>query len=295
MLEYMKLSQLAAFYLGIALTVISLATTLLALKYAKKLNSFAKAISLCLIVPFLACTSWLYLVFSYLDGLRKSEILTLFVAILLSLFICAMVVIVSKALYSKHGPALEDYDRYMEALAENGGEEIASETTEEVAENEENTETALTTVAAVAAAPLLLEGENEETIIVEAEEAEEVEETETEEVEEEAAEEKTEVFEDEDDSETLADVEETETPADETEESVETEEETTPESETEEYTENEDVEETEIEEVEEEADDKTSDGDDNDDNSDEEFNKFLEELRRKVETNNTDTDNGENN
>ena len=59
MLEYMKLSQLAAFYLGIALTVISLATTLLALKYAKKLNSFAKAISLCLIAPFLACTSWL--------------------------------------------------------------------------------------------------------------------------------------------------------------------------------------------------------------------------------------------
>ena len=115
LLDLFKTSQFAALVLGIAFTLISVATTLLAFKFAKKIKSFTKAIFLILIAPFIACTAWLYLLFSYLDGLRKSEIIAFVVAILMAIFIFGMVVVVAKALYSKHGPALEAYDQ---ALAE---------------------------------------------------------------------------------------------------------------------------------------------------------------------------------
>ena len=113
-LDLFKTSQFVALIIGAAFTIISIATTLLAFKYAKKLKSFTKAIILIIIAPFIASAAWLYLLFSYLDGLRKNEILAFVIAVLMSIFIFGMVVVVAKALYSKHGPALEAYDHALE-------------------------------------------------------------------------------------------------------------------------------------------------------------------------------------
>lgn len=175
MLDYMKLTQIIALFLGIGFTVISIVTTIIAFKYAKKIGSMAKALALCLITPFLACCAWLYLVLSYVGSLRKSEILALVVAILLSLFIMGMVVIVSKALYNRHGATLEEYDAMRDEI-EKTDEEL--EETEKAIEEQELALAKIENENKVYVAPLLLQNsqeENENTIIVDAEEETEVE------------------------------------------------------------------------------------------------------------------------
>lgn len=171
MLDYMKLTQIIALFLGIGFTLISIATTIIALKCAKKIGSMAKAMALCLIAPFIACCAWLYLILSYVGSLRKNQILALVIAILLSLFIMGMVVIVAKALYNKHGAILEEYDAMRDEI-EKTDEEL-KETEKEV----EKQELALAKVEEerkVYVAPLLLQNsqeENENTIIVEVEDS----------------------------------------------------------------------------------------------------------------------------
>ena len=83
MLEYMTNSQIAALIVGIVFSVISVATTLLAVKYAKKINSFAKIVSMALVAPFIAFAGWLFLIFSFLDGFRKDELLNLIISIII--------------------------------------------------------------------------------------------------------------------------------------------------------------------------------------------------------------------
>lgn len=119
-MEYMTQSQIAALIIGIVFSVISVATTILTIKNADKLNTFAKAISASIIAPFIAFVGWLFLIFSFIDGFRNDETLTLIIAILLSIVIAGMVIIVSKALYNKHQADYED-EKEGEEESENEG------------------------------------------------------------------------------------------------------------------------------------------------------------------------------
>ena len=157
MLDFMKVSQIAALSLGIIFAVISIATTLLAIKYAKRLNSFAKASALSLLAPFISCISWMYLILSFIEGLRKNEILALVIAIILTIFIFGMIVIVAKALYSKHGADFDATDELKDELAEENVEE------QNVVETEN-----------VTAIPLLLENNDENVVELEEEAVEEI-------------------------------------------------------------------------------------------------------------------------
>ena len=114
--SWMSTSQIAALISGIALTVISIATTLLAFKYAKKINSFIKVMAMSLVSPFLAMTAWLFLILSFLDGFRKDEFLSIVISALIALFICAMIMIVAKALYAKHREALDKKESEEDAI-----------------------------------------------------------------------------------------------------------------------------------------------------------------------------------
>ena len=252
MFDYMSYSQIAALFLGIAFTVISIATTFLAVKYAKKFKSFIKTIFFSLTAPFVASVGWLFLIFSFLPGLRNDDLLNLIISIL-ALFICAMVITVAKALYNKHAD-LEEKDEEETAEQEEPAEqavvedeELATEQTTEQARIEDKK------------TPLLLAHtpENEDEIVVD--ETAEVEEPAEEESEEESVETK----------ETEEEVPETEEVEENPEETVE---------EVEEPAEEEPAEETAQEET-------PDDNDDEDPTEDEEFEKFLEELRKKVEEN----------
>ena len=138
-MEYMSQSQIAALIIGIVFSVISVATTILTIKNADKLNTFAKAISASIIAPFIAFVGWLFLIFSFIDGFRNDETLTLIIAILLSIVIAGMVIIVSKALYNKHQADYED---------EKEGEESENES-----EQEDNTQNAGTKEPLMIAGP----------------------------------------------------------------------------------------------------------------------------------------------
>lgn len=111
MFEYMTTSQIASLIIGIVFSVISIATTILAIKYAKKINSFAKSIALSLVAPTIAFIAWLFLIFSFVDGFRTDETLTLIVAIILAVIIDGMLVIVAKALFNKHQDEFENEEK----------------------------------------------------------------------------------------------------------------------------------------------------------------------------------------
>ncbi len=129
MFEYMTNSQIAALIVGIVFSIISIATTFLAIKYAKKINSFAKVASMALVAPFVAFAGWLFLIFSFLDGFRKDELLNLIISIILSLIIAGMIIIVAKALYSKHRDEFEE-ETEETALEEQNVIDTANENTE---------------------------------------------------------------------------------------------------------------------------------------------------------------------
>ena len=128
-MEYMTQSQIAALIIGIVFSVISVATTILTIKNADKLNTFAKAISASIIAPFIAFVGWLFLIFSFIDGFRNDETLTLILAILLSIVIAGMVIIFSTPLYNKHQA---DYE----------GEKEGEEVNENEGAQEDNTQNA---------------------------------------------------------------------------------------------------------------------------------------------------------
>ena len=157
-MEYMSQSQIAALIIGIVFSVISVATTILTIKNAEKLNTFAKAISASIIAPFIAFVGWLFLIFSFIEGFRDDETLTLIVAILLSIVIAGMVIIVSKALYNKHQADYED---------EKEGEESENESAQE-----DNTQNAGTKEPLMITGPANVQENAQEEVSVDAKEVE---------------------------------------------------------------------------------------------------------------------------
>lgn len=157
-MEYMSQSQIAALIIGIVFSVISVATTILTIKNAEKLNTFAKAISASIIAPFIAFVGWLFLIFSFIDGFRNDETLTLIVAILLSIVIAGMVIIVSKALYNKHQSDYED--------------EKEDEESENESEQEDNTQNAGTKEPLMITGPANVQENAQEEVSVDAKEVE---------------------------------------------------------------------------------------------------------------------------
>ena len=173
-------SQIAAFILGIVFTVLSIVSAFIIHKYSKT-SKLGKSIGFSLTAPFIAFTSWLFLIFSYLDGFRNDELVNLLVSIVIAAIICGMLVIVARALYNKHQEMFDAEDK--EELEENA--EDATEPTEENQdEKDKDANKAIT-------APLLIESsqkaENENNAVedaqVEENELEEAEEIEDEEVE----------------------------------------------------------------------------------------------------------------
>ena len=106
-LSWMTTSQLVALILGICFSILSVATTFLAFKYAKSLNSFVKACAMTLVVPFFAFVSWIFLILSFLDGFRNNEILNVVISVLIGLFVVGVIIIVAKALYNRNRDKFE--------------------------------------------------------------------------------------------------------------------------------------------------------------------------------------------
>ena len=270
--DYMTNSQIAALIIGLVFSVIAVGTTFLSIKYAKRFDSFLKAIAITLVAPFIAFAAWLFLIFSFLDGFRNDELLNILISIVIALVICGVIIIIAKALYQKHQAELleTEFEKDREPVPEFEDEQKETLLIEDRKENEEESENEENNVEVQEDTTI----ENEDADIVENEdvdqqESEEQEETDTE------NEEPIEPVEDQQDPNApiVEDyVSETTTPASE---------------------ENPNVSLAQDEESEDEDDDE-------DDDDDEDFEKFLESLRKKAEMRknqnpNTDGEDGDNN
>ena len=282
-LSWMTTSQLVALILGICFSILSVATTFLAFKYAKSLNSFVKACAMTLVVPFFAFVSWIFLILSFLDGFRNNEILNVVISVLIGLFVVGVIIIVAKALYNRNRDkfeADENEDDAIEGTCEDQTNTLEApeapvlianneqEKTEEVESTEEIEEANIeeTPVAEEATEEVAEEAEEENT---ETEETAEV----AEEATEEATEENTEVAEEETTEETA----ETETTEENNEEVVEEKTEEVVEEKTEEA---EEVVENKEETVEEKTEEQKAEEDEKD-----EIDRFLDEYKEKQKKN----------
>lgn len=278
--DYMTNSQIAALIIGLVFSVIAVGTTFLSIKYAKRFDSFLKAIAITLVAPFIAFTAWLFLIFSFLDGFRNDELLNILISIVIALVICGVIIIIAKALYQKHQAELleAEFEKDREPVSESEDEQKETLLIEDRKENEEESENEENNIEVQEDTAI----ENEDVDMVENEdvdkqEGEEQEETDTEN--EESAEDETE--------ETIESVEDQQDPnAPIVEDYVS--DTTTPTSE-----ENPNVSLAQDEESEDE-------NDEDEDDDDEEFEKFLESLRKKAEMRknqnpNTDGEDGDNN
>ena len=81
--ENMSDTQLAAFILGIVFSVLAIGAVIFAYVNAERMKSQVGAIILTMIMPFLAFTSWLYCIFSFLEAFRDKEVINLVVSIVL--------------------------------------------------------------------------------------------------------------------------------------------------------------------------------------------------------------------
>lgn len=269
--DYMTISQIAAFVIGLVFSVISVGTSFLSIKFAKKIESFLKAIVITLIAPFIAFTAWLFLIFSFLDGFRNDELLNILISIVIALVICGVIIIIAKALYQKHQAELleAEFEKDREPAPEikEPQETLLIEDRKENEEESENEENNIEIQEDTAI-------ENEDVDQQESEEQEETD-TENEESAEDETEEPIEPVEDQQDPNTpiVEDyVSDTTTPASEENPNVSL------------------------------AQDEESEDEDDaeDDDDDEEFEKFLESLRKKAEMRknqnpNTDGEDGDNN
>lgn len=100
--NYLTMTQKVALLLGIIFSVLAVASTFFAFKHANKIKSKVLGLIFSLIMPFLAMTSWLILIFSFLDGFKNDDIMVIFVSIAISIVICLMILVISNALYRKH-------------------------------------------------------------------------------------------------------------------------------------------------------------------------------------------------
>lgn len=140
--DYMTISQIAAFVIGLVFSVISVGTSFLSIKFAKKIESFLKAIVITLIAPFIAFTAWLFLIFSFLDGFRNDELLNILISIVIALVICGVIIIIAKALYQKHQAELleAEFEKDREPVPEFEDEQKETLLIEDRKENEEESE-----------------------------------------------------------------------------------------------------------------------------------------------------------
>lgn len=297
--KWMTASQIAVLVIALVFSIFSVATSIIAYKYANKLNSFIKIISMVVVAPFIAITSWLFLVFSFLDGFRNDEALNVVISILIAIFICGVIIIVAKALYAKNGHIMSQEDDTIEGSIEDQTNALPASTTllledektqdaEEEKETEENDETSEDKEPAEESnieeseqtEEKPLEGvqivEDSEEVPAQEETTEEVEQTEetTEEVEETPVEETEEIVPEETN---IEENDQTEEETDSVQEVTETEEA---------IEETADTDENEIFSLDEDEDEQTEEDDD-----DEEFKKFLEALRARNRIRTSDTDN----
>lgn len=100
--ENMSDTQLASFILGIVFSVLAIGAVIFAYVNAERMKSQTGAIILTMIMPFLAFTSWLYCIFSFIEAFRDQEVINLVVSIVLAGIISFMLLIVSKALLARH-------------------------------------------------------------------------------------------------------------------------------------------------------------------------------------------------
>ena len=277
--DYMTNSQIAALIIGLVFSVIAVGTSFLSIKFAKKIESFLKAIAITLVAPFIAFTAWLFLIFSFLDGFRNDELLNILISIVIALVICGVIIIIAKALYQKHQAELleTEFEKDREPVPEFEDEQKETLLIEDRKENEEESENEENNVEVQEDTTV----ENEDADIVENEdvdqqESEEQEETDTEN--EEPIEDGT--------GENIEPVEEQQDPNAPVVEDY--------------------VNETNTPDIEENPnvslaqDEESEDENDEDEDDDEEFEKFLESLRKKAEMRknqnpNTDGEDGDNN
>lgn len=271
--DYMTNSQIAALIIGLVFSVIAVGTTFLSIKYAKRFDSFLKAIAITLVAPFIAFAAWLFLIFSFLDGFRNDELLNILISIVIALVICGVIIIIAKALYQKHQAELleAEFEKDREPVPEFEDEqketlliEDRKENEEEKVENAENEENNVEVQE-----DTTIENEDADIIV-----NEDVDQQESEEQEETDAENEEPVEDQQDPNAPIVEdyVSDTTTPASE---------------------ENPNVSLAQDEESEDEDDDE-------DDDDDEDFEKFLESLRKKAEMRknqnpNTDGEDGDNN
>ena len=283
---WMSTSQIAALIVAIIFSVCSVATSILAFKYAKKFNTFLKSVAITMVAPFLAVASWLFLILSFLDAFRNDEALNIVISILIALFLCGVVIVVSKALYAKNGEKMEmnDTDDAIEGTFEDQSNALPATNN-----------------------PLLLEDEKQAEEAPEEEQTEEAEEldksvaayADAEEIEEQPEEAAEEI--EEQPEEAAEEVEETpvEEVADETPVEEEQAEEVTEETPVEEESAEEVTEETPVKETEEvysvDEDENEESEEDEEDEEDEEFKKFIEALRERNRMRTSDKPEGDDN
>ena len=133
-------SQIAALIIAIVFSVLTVATVFLTIKYAKKFDSFVKATCVALSAPFVAFASWLYVIFSFLDGFRGNELVNLLISIIIALILCGVIIIISKALYNKHQAEFleEDFKKDRDENGFESEEEIENDSTFLLLENNQN-------------------------------------------------------------------------------------------------------------------------------------------------------------
>lgn len=102
MFKYMSGSQIASLIVGIVFSILAIGSVILVSKYAKKINSFGKALALALVCPFVAYISWMFLILSYVGAFKKNELLNILVSFGIAVIIIATVVIIARTLHLKH-------------------------------------------------------------------------------------------------------------------------------------------------------------------------------------------------
>ncbi len=147
--DMMSISQIAAFIIGLVFSVLSLGMSVFAFRFAGRVKSKAAMVTMTLIFPFIAMVGWFFLIFSFVDGFRSNDIVNVIVSIVLSAIIVFMVVIVSKALYTRYFNLTEEEMERRKAekqakkaakKAEKEQKLLAYTQTEENEESEEETE-----------------------------------------------------------------------------------------------------------------------------------------------------------
>lgn len=264
--DYMTNSQIAALIIGLVFSVIAVGTTFLSIKYAKRFDSFLKAILVTLVAPFVAFAAWLFLIFSFLDGFRNDELLNILISIVIALVICGVIIIIAKALYQKHQAELleTEFEKDREPIPEFEDEQKETLLIEDRKENEEENNIEVQEDTTI---------ENEDADIIENEDVDQQESEEQEETDAENEEPIEPVEDQQDPNAPIVEdyVSETTTPASEENPNVSL-----------------------------AQDEESEDEDDDEDDDDEDFEKFLESLRKKAEMRknqnpNTDGEDGDNN